>query len=294
MAPLRNFELAKNPAEARAQNPPPATNTPQILFLDLSAEIHLSIYQLLYKRESEIWLTGPLAHRGVEDRIETALFLTCRKIHDEASAVLYKENTFAVNGLAGSLEILEKLKAPACSYMKHLKVQSIPMKFFGLEAAVVPGPLVVGRHPLPAPQINSSIWNCLTHHLQKLETIEIGTLGPDFFFAIARLTTTTWLVRVPPPTIELEISVNSSLPSQLPVRASGGRFQSDVHPLWLPAVDCIRLVGRLNPYDCKRLQGSLYPHYMVVQVEEMEANERFAAYGDHSGVLITLEEAVRR
>ena len=296
-----NMERAKTPTRAVTQNPP-APTAPQFAFLELPSELRLYTYRLLFQRNSVVWLTGHRAHHCVGDRVETGLLSICRKIYNEASPVLYDTNRFAVNGLAGSQYVLGKLSTQACSHLKSLRIWSIPLDFDDLQRAIPPeGPLVVHVPALPAPPINSSIWNCVSHHLQNLETIEIGILGDDFFLAISRLTSTTRLVKKTrlPPTIDLEIWVSGSLHSRIPGRPGHPHdaiFRKDKNKtrLWLPSVDSIRIIGRLNPRDCKYLQGDVYQYYRVAKVEELYPTEFHSTYGDHSAVLVSLEMRANR
>jgi hypothetical protein len=132
------MERAKSVDRAEVQHPPPATAAAArpFPFLDLRTELRVCIYRLLFRRESQIWLTGHLAHHcghDRDDRIEIGLLLSCHKVYDEASPVLYDTNKFAVNGLAGSEAILQRLGTPACSYMKRLRIWSIPLHLPELE-----------------------------------------------------------------------------------------------------------------------------------------------------------------
>ena len=295
------MERAKTRTRAMAQNPP-APTARQFTFLEFPSELRLYTYRLLFQRNSVIWLTGHRAHHCVGDRIEARLLSTCRKIYNEASAVLYDTNRFAVNGLAGSRYVLGKLSTQACSYLKSLRIWSIPLDFDDLERAITPeGPLVIRVPPLPMPPVNSSVWNCVSHHLQNLETIEIGILGDDFFLAISRLTSTTRLAKKTrlPPTIDLEIWVSESLHSRItgrPGRPHDTMFRKEKNKtcLWLPSVDSIRLIGRLNPRDCKYLQGDVYQDYGVAKVQELDLTKFHSTYGDQSAVLVTLEMCANR
>src|SRR5947199_7094673 len=105
------MERAKSVDQTEVQFPSPITvaTARPFPFLDLRTELRVSIYRLLFRRESQIWLTGHCAHHSGHDgdaRIEIGLLLSCRKVYDEASPVLYDTNQFAVNGLAGSNVIL--------------------------------------------------------------------------------------------------------------------------------------------------------------------------------------------
>jgi hypothetical protein len=133
------MERAKS-VEAKVQFPSPATatTTRPFPFLDLRTELRVCVYHLLFRRESQIWLTGHRAHHSGHDwgdRIEVGLLLSCRKVYDEAAPVLYDTNKFAINGLAGSRVILQRLGTQACSYMKRLRIWSRPLHLSGLGGA---------------------------------------------------------------------------------------------------------------------------------------------------------------
>ena len=306
-ARLRPIDRAKILALRRAQAPPPATTALRFPFLDLTPELRIYIYRLLYQRKSQIWLTGHLAHHGGGDRIETGLLLSCRKTYDEASSVLYDTNTFAVNGLAGSRYILERLGTPACSYMKRLRIWSVPLNLSNLERVhdvsedllrdkqnlhAREGLLLYHVAPFPSPRVKRSVWDCVSHHLNNLETIELGIFGDDFFLAVSRVTSTTRLAdsQKPPPLVEIEVWANASASSLNPGLPGDAPFRKTLNStLWLPSVKSIRLIGRLNSRDWKYLQGDVYQHYTVTGVEDMDTSEMRTAYGDDSAVLINLE-----
>jgi hypothetical protein len=275
-----------------SQVPPPATTAHQVSFFRLTPELRVYIYRLLYQRKTEIWLTGHLAHHCGPDRIETGLLLSCREIYNESSAVLYDTNSFAVNGRARSGEILERLGTQACSYLKRLRIWSIPLEFSELERQ-----LICEKTPFPPLNLDHSIWGCVSHHLQSLETIELGTFGDDFFAVISRCTSSIRLVdrKRPPPLIEIEVWEKASTSSLEPTRSSVSHAsQFDVafterdKALWLPSLRSIRLIGRLNAADCKYLQKDVHRYYVVSGVKNLDTSDMHSVYGDDSAVLITL------
>lgn len=161
------MECAKSIDQAEAQFPSPATATTArpFPFLDLRTELRVCIYRLLFTRESQIWLTGHRAHHsghGWGDRIEIGLLLSCRKVYDEASPVLYDTNKFAVNGLAGSKVILQRLGTQACSYMKRLRIWSRPLHLLELEGTDdCNGDLFRGKEDL---RVRKAPMVCRVHH----------------------------------------------------------------------------------------------------------------------------------
>jgi len=161
------MERAKSVDRVKVQYPSPATATTArpFPFLDLRTELRVCIYRLLFRRESQIWLTGHLAHHcghDRDDRIEIGLLLSCHKVYDEASPVLYDTNKFAVNGLAGSKAILRKLGTPACSHMKRLRIWSIPLHLPELEGTDdSEGDLLRGKEDL---RVSKGPIVCRVHH----------------------------------------------------------------------------------------------------------------------------------
>ena len=298
-AKARLFVLpAGSTAWDRARVHLPATNACRSRFLDLAPELRIYIYRLLYMRRAQIWLSGHLAHSCDRDRIDTRLLLVCRRIYNEASPILYDTNTFAVNGLAGSRYILERLGTQACSHIKRLRIWSIPLCFSNLETAeenkVAIGAqqrqLLRNKTSWLSPHVNYSVWNCVSHHLQNLETVELGRFGRDFFTAISRLTSSTRLVdsQLPPPLIELEIrTVASASTSNLQGRhPAPSRHRNET--LWLPPVRSIRLIGHLNSIDCDSLQQDTYRHYAISSVEDLDTGDVHQADRSDSAILITL------
>jgi hypothetical protein len=275
--------------------PTPVTTAETFPFLQLTSELRIDIYRLLYQRESQIWLTGHLAHHCGRDRIDTGLLLACRKIYNEASAVLYDTNTFAVNGRAGSRVILERLGTQACSYLKTLRIWSIPLQFFELERQ-----FVCPKAQFPSLYVNCSVWDCVSLHLKKLQKIELGIFRDDFFTAVARLTSSVGRLDRgrPPPTIELALWESASTSTPKPITSAlgpgGGLHAASWEmskTLLLPSITLIRLTGRLNSSDRNLLQQNIYPHYAVDNVEELDMSDFpdwRTPYRDESAVLITL------
>jgi hypothetical protein len=297
-----------DPAEVQFPSPANATTARPFPFLDLRTELRVCIYRLLFTRESQIWLTGHRAHhsgRGWGDRIEIGLLLSCRKVYDEASPVLYDTNKFAVNGLAGSKVILQRLGTQACSYMKRLKIWSRPLHLSELEGTddsngdlfrgkedlrVRKAPIILSRTPLTVCQIDRSVWDCVSHHLQNLETIELGSFNSveDFSAAISRFTSSPRLVdrRRPPPTIELEVYVHGSTSPFTPETRDSAPGHIRKGSPWLPPVRSIRLIGHHSSIDFLRRQ--VPQHYRVSSVEHLEVGDLRSEYTEGSAVLITL------
>jgi hypothetical protein len=200
--------------------------------------------------------------------------------------VLYDTNTFAVNGSAASRDILERLGTQACSYLKRLKIWSLPLDFSKLERQ-----LVLKKAPLSSLHMNRSVWECVSTHLHDLQTIELGNFGEGFFAAISRLTSSTRLVdkERPPPLIELEIWEIASASSN----SREGRFpaisQNRDETLWLPPVRSIRLIGRLTPTDSEFLKQDIYQKYTVSCFRDLDTSDMRTAYRDDSAILITLQ-----
>jgi hypothetical protein len=302
------MERAKSVDQAEVQFPSLATATTarQFPFLDLRTELRVCIYRLLFRRESQIWLTGHRAHHSGHnwgDRIEIGLLLSCRKVYDEASPVLYDTNKFAVNGLAGSKVILQRLGTQACSYMKRLKIWSRPLHLSELEDTDVSKgdfrgkedlrvrkiQIVCRVHHLTVRQIDRSVWDCVSYHLQNLETIELGSFNvEDFSAAISMFTSSTRLVdrRRPPPIIELEVYVRGpASPFPPETRDSAPSHVRKGLP-WLPPVRSIRLIGQ--HYSIDFLQRQVPQHYQVSSIEDLEVDDLRSEYTEGSAVLITL------
>jgi hypothetical protein len=280
---------------AEPNSPMPVTTAGTFPFLQLTSELRIDIYRLLYQRESQIWLTGHLAHHCGRDRIDTGLLLSCRKIYNEASAVLYDTNTFAVNGRAGSRVILERLGTQACSYLKSLRIWSIPLDFSDLERQ-----FVCPKAQFPSLHVDRCVWHCVSLHLKNLQKIELGIFRDDFFTAVARLTSSVGRLDrgQPPPTIELALWESASISTTKPTANSldsGGGVHASCwkrdKSLLLPSITLIRLTGRLNSSDRKSLEENIYHHYAVDNVEELETSDfpgSHTPYRDESAVLITL------
>jgi hypothetical protein len=304
------MERAKivDPAGVQFPSHANATTARPFPFLDLETELRVCIYRLLFTRESQIWLTGHRAHhsgRGWGDRIETGLLLSCRKVYDEASPVLYDTNKFAVNGLAGSKVILQRLGTQACSYMKRLRIWSRPLHLSELvgtddsngdlfrgkeELRVRKAPIVLSRTPLTVCQIDRSVWDCVSHHLQNLETIELGKFNSveNFSAAISRFTSHPRLVdrRRPPPTIELEVYIRGSTSPFVPETRDSALGHARKGSPWLPPVRSIRLIGQHPSIDF--LQRQVPQHYQVSSVEPLEVDDLHSDCNEGSAVLITL------
>jgi hypothetical protein len=176
--------------------------------------------------------------------------------------------------------------------MKRLRIWSIPLEFSELERQ-----LICEKAPFPSLNLDRSIWDCVSHHLQNLETIELGTFGDDFFAAVSRCTSSIRLVdkRRPPPLIEIEVWEKASTSSYNPTRSSVSRagqfdvvFRERNKSLWFPSLTSIRLIGRLSAADSIYLQKDVHRYYAVSGVKHLDTSDMHDVYGDDSAVLITL------
>lgn len=128
------------------------------------------------------------------------------------------------------------------------------------------------------------------HHLQNLETIELGSFNnvENFSAAISRFTSSPRLVdrRRPPPTIELEVYVRGSARPFTPETRDSAPGRARKGSLCLPPVRSIRLIGQHNSIDF--LQRQVPQHYQVSSVENLEVGDLRSEYIEGSAVLITL------
>jgi hypothetical protein len=139
-------------------------------------------------------------------------------------------------------------------------------------------------------QIDRSVWDCVSHHLQNLETIELGSFRNvhDFSAAISRFTSSTRLVdrRRPPPAIELEVYVRGPAGPFTPETWDSAPSHAQKGSPWLPPVRSIRLIGQHPSIDF--LQRQVSQHYQVSSVEDLEVGHLRSGYTEGPAVLITL------
>lgn len=139
-------------------------------------------------------------------------------------------------------------------------------------------------------QIDRSVWNCVSHHLQNLETIELGSFRNVHHFsaAISRFTSSTRLVdrRRPPPVIELEVYVRGPASPFTPETWDSALGHARKGSPWLPPVRSIRLIGQHHSIDF--LQRQVPQHYQVSSVKDLEVGDLCSGYTEGSAVLITL------
>lgn len=86
------------PIVALPVSQPARSDTPS--FLDLPAEIRNSVYDFLFKFDTELRLKccgRPDISQAAAAPVQgIALLSTCRQIHEEATTILYSQNTFAM------------------------------------------------------------------------------------------------------------------------------------------------------------------------------------------------------